>query len=110
MAVIAAAASRTGLERSLGKLPLVCMQTPIGDVTLAAYSLTNRVQMIANLGSMGVGQAAGTMVGQALGAKKPERAKSSVLWALAYTMVLKGIVIGLIIAFPVFFLSIFSED
>jgi Na+-driven multidrug efflux pump len=76
----------------------------------AAYSLTNRVQMIANLGSMGVGQAAGIMVGQNLGAKKPERAKSAVLWALAFTTLLKGIVIGLIVAFPVFFLSIFSDD
>jgi putative MATE family efflux protein len=110
MVTIGAPASVTGMERALAQLILVGLVTPFGDVALAAYSLTNRVQMIANLGSMGVGQAAGTMVGQALGAKKPERAKSAVLWALAYTTLLKGIVIGLIVLFPAFFLSIFSED
>lgn len=66
--------------------------------------------MIANLGSIGVGQAAGIMVGQNLGAKKPERAKQGVLWAVGYVTIAQGIVIGLIVLFPTLFLSIFSQD
>jgi Na+-driven multidrug efflux pump len=66
--------------------------------------------MIANMGSMGVGQAAGIMVGQNLGAQKPDRARSAVKWALGYVASVQGILIGLIVLFPAFFLSIFSKD
>ncbi len=110
MARIGAPASVTGMERALAQLILVGLVTPFGDVALAAYSLTSRVQMIANLGSMGVGQAAGIMVGQNLGASKPERARSAVLWSITYTMAMKAVVLGLIVAFPAFFLSMFSHD
>lgn len=110
MARIGAPASVTGMERALAQLILVGLVTPFGDVALAAYSLTSRVQMIANMGSMGVGQAAGIMVGQNLGAGKPERAKSAVLWSIGYTMAIKAVVLGLIVAFPTLFLSIFSHD
>jgi putative MATE family efflux protein len=110
MARIGAPSSVTAMERSLSQLILVGLVTPFGDVALASYSLVSRVQMITNLGSMGVGQASGIMVGQNLGAKKPERAKSAVVWAIAYISAVKLVVVGLLLAFPVLFLSIFSKD
>jgi len=110
MVRIGAPSSVTSMERSLAQLILVGLVTPFGDVALASYSLVSRVQMITNLGSQGVGQASGIMVGQNLGAKKPERAKSAVLWAIAYVSAVKVVVVGLMLAFPVLFLSIFSRD
>ena len=110
MVRIGAPASVTGMERALAQVILVGLVTPFGDTALAAYSLTSRTQMIANMGSMGVGQAAGIMVGQNLGAKKPERAKSAVLWAMGYVTSVQSVLIGLIVLFPAFFLSVFSND
>ena len=110
MVGIGAPASVTGMERALAQLILVGLVTPFGDTALAAYSLSSRVQMIANMGSMGVGQASGIMVGQNLGAKEPQRAKTTVKWALGYVVLANAIVLGLIVAFPTLFLSIFSRD
>ncbi len=110
MVRIGAPASVTGMERALAQVILVGLVTPFGDTALAAYSLTSRTQMIANMGSMGVGQAAGIMVGQNLGAKKPERARSAVVWAMGYITSVQSVLIGLIVLFPAFFLSIFSKD
>ncbi len=110
MVGIGAPASVTGMERALAQLILVGLVTPFGDTALAAYSLSSRVQMIANMGSMGVGQASGIMVGQNLGANEPQRAKTAVKWALGYVLLANAIVLGIIVAFPTLFLSIFSRD
>jgi Na+-driven multidrug efflux pump len=91
-------------------LIVVGLVAPFGDFALAAYTLTRRVEMFANLGSQGLGQAAGIIVGQSLGAGKPERAKQTVLWATGYVMVVKSIFGALVFSFPVIFLSIFSSE
>jgi Na+-driven multidrug efflux pump len=68
------------------------------------------VEIFANLGSQGMGQASGIIVGQSLGAKQPKRAKETVLWASAYVTVMKSIFGALVFAFPLFFLSIFNQE
>ena len=98
------------MERSIAQIILVGLVAPFGDYALAAYALTRRVEMFANLGSQGLGQAAGVIVGQNLGAEKPERAKQTVLWATGYVLVVKSILGGLIFAFPTLFLSIFNRE
>jgi Na+-driven multidrug efflux pump len=66
--------------------------------------------MFVNMGSWGIGNSAGTMVGQNLGAGKPERAKAAVLWATGYVAIAKVILGGLLFAFPALFISVFNED
>lgn len=56
---------------------LLRLVSSFGDNTLAAYSLVSRLLGLLRAPGMGVGGAAATMVGQNLGAGKPERAERS---------------------------------
>jgi putative MATE family efflux protein len=98
------------LERSMSQLVMIFFVAPFGDLSVAAFAITRRVEMFANLGSQGMGLASGVMVGQSLGAGKPERARQTVMWATGYVLVVKGILGILIFAFPMLILSIFSRD
>jgi putative MATE family efflux protein len=103
-------AAINGAERSISQLILVGLVTPFGDNALAAFTLTRRVEMFANLGSQGFGQASGVIVGQSLGAGKPSRAKQTVLWALSYVFVVKSVLMVFLFMFPQLFLSLFTRD
>jgi len=105
-----APASVTGAERSIAQLLLIGFVSPYGSTTLAAFALTRRIEMLAMMGAMGLGQSAGVMVGQNLGAGKPDRAKKSVLWALLFVLGINVAVSSLMLAFPRAFLSIFNGD
>jgi putative MATE family efflux protein len=99
-----------GVERSLSQLILVRFVTPFGDNALAAFTLSRRVEMFANLGSQGFGQASGIIVGQNLGAGNPTRAKQTIYWALGYVLTIKTLLTVLLFVFPELFLSLFTRD
>ncbi len=103
-------ASVTNSERSLAQLILVGIVTPFGDTTLAAYSLTQRLQMFVNFGQHGVGQAAGVLSGQNLGAREVARARATVWWALGYTLLFSLFVGGAMLLFPTAFLIVFTRE
>jgi putative MATE family efflux protein len=103
-------AAVNGAERSIAQLILVAFVTPFGDNALAAFTLSRRVEMFANLGSQGFGQASGVIVGQNLGAGNPSRAKQTIYWALGYVMTIKTLLTLLLFAFPHVFLSLFTRD
>jgi putative MATE family efflux protein len=103
-------ASITQAERNFASLILFGLVAPYGATTLAAFSLTRRVEMLAMMGAMGMGQSAGVMVGQNLGAGKPERAKQSVAWALFFVVLVSAVIVGAMMLFPRPFLQIFNND
>ena len=107
---IAAPASGAQLERGLSELVLVRLVTPFGDVALASYALTRRLERLTHMGSMGLGRASGILVGQALGAGDVERARSTVRWAVVYVVGIRGSAGALLLAFPALFISVFSAD
>ena len=103
-------ASVTNAERSLVQIVVIGMVATFGDFALAAFALTRRAEFIANLGSQGLGNAAGIIAGQSIGAGVPQRARATVWWALGYVTILRMVLAGLLLLFPAFFISIFSRE
>ena len=70
-------ASIMGMQRSLGNLAVMWFMSPFGTLAVAAHSLSQRIETFLLINGMSMGQAAGVLVGQNLGADQPERAERS---------------------------------
>ena len=81
-----------------------------GSNALAGYTIGIRVLVFALLPSWGVSNAAATMVGQSLGAGKPERAERAVWRAGFYNMIFLGIVGLIFVLFARKIIGLFTQD
>jgi len=81
-----------------------------GSTALAGYTIAIRIIIFVLLPSWGISNAAATLVGQNLGAKKPERAEKAV-WTTGYVnMFLLGIFSIIFIIEPHFFIRLFIDN
>ncbi|HEX6913481.1 MAG TPA: MATE family efflux transporter [Longimicrobium sp.] len=81
-----------------------------GSPVLAGYTVAMRVIVFAILPSYGMSNAAATMVGQALGAGKPERAEKAVWKACLYNLAFLGVVGVAFVALAGPIVRLFSTD
>lgn len=89
---------------------LVMILAPFGTVALAGYQIGLRVIIFVLLPAVGLANAAATLVGQNLGAGKPERAERSVWLAGALNAGLLGLAGLFFVIFPDLVVSVFTTD
>jgi len=89
---------------------LVRVVSTFGSQALAGYTLSIRVIVFAILPAWGMANAAATMVGQSLGAGKPERAEESVWRAGLYNLYFMGSIGLLFVVFAPTLIGFFTTD
>jgi putative MATE family efflux protein len=89
---------------------LVRVISMFGSTALAGYTIGIRTIIFALLPSWGLSNAAATMVGQALGAGKPERAEKAVWMAGFYNVIFLGTIGAIFVIFAPAIVSIYTDD
>jgi putative MATE family efflux protein len=89
---------------------LVRILSMFGSSALAGYTIGIRVILFALLPAFGISGAAATMVGQNLGARRPDRAEQAVWTAALYNMIFLGAVGVVFLAAAPQIAAIFTDD
>jgi putative MATE family efflux protein len=89
---------------------LVWVITGLGEEVVAGYTIAIRIIIFVLLPSWGMANAAATLVGQNLGADRPDRAERSAWTIGGINMVLLGLVSVIFIAVPQAFIGFFVES
>jgi Na+-driven multidrug efflux pump len=89
---------------------LVRLIATFGSPAVAGYTIGIRTVLFAILPSWGLANAAATMVGQSLGAGKPDRAEQAVWTACWYNMIFLGITGALFVGLAPQIVAIYTND
>lgn len=89
---------------------LIKVISRFGSEVIAGYTISLRIIMFVFLPSLGLSNATATLVGQNLGAKKPEKAEKAVWLAIFYNVVFQTIIGVLLTVFAVPLVSLFTND
>lgn len=81
-----------------------------GAAALAIVGVANRIEAIAFIVAAAIGSGCATLVGQNLGAGRPDRAVGSLRVGLTWAVSIAAVLAVLIIAFPLAFLALFTRD
>jgi putative MATE family efflux protein len=96
--------------RSFSRATLLAVVALYGTYAVAAYGVAARVFMTVFVPGFGLGNAAATLVGQNLGAKKPERAARSVWLISGYNVALMLVCVAAIVPFASPIVAAFEDS
>ncbi len=89
---------------------LMRIMSEFGSEVLAGYTIAIRVMMFTLMPAWGMSNAAATLVGQNLGAKKPQRAEDSVWKTGKYSAIFMGLVSIIYLIFAPEIISWFTQE
>lgn len=89
---------------------LVRFISSFGSIALAGYTIAMRIFFFLVLPAWGMSGAAATMMGQNLGAGKPERAQRAVFLTGGYNAIYLLVITLLMVGFPGPIVSVFTDD
>jgi len=98
------------LARNLSGLAIVRFVAIYGTFTVAAYGIGMRLMMVAMMPGFGIAQSAATLVGQNLGAEKPDRAAKSAWFAAGFYGVIMACIATIYILFSHSLIGLFSAN
>ncbi len=98
------------LVGSLSWIVLIRLMASFGSAAMAGYTIAVRMIMFAMLPAWGLGNAAATMVGQALGARNPDRANAAVWTAARYNVAFLGLMGAIFVIFARPIVAGFTSD
>jgi putative MATE family efflux protein len=91
-------------------IALVRIISSFGSEVVAGYTIAIRIIGFTILPSWGISNASATLVGQNLGAKKPDRAERAV-WVTGWiNMILLGVIGLILVLFPELFIRLFIDN
>jgi Na+-driven multidrug efflux pump len=96
--------------RAVMNLVLMTIVAQFGTVTVAAYTVGLRLRMLGLLPSFSFGAASATMVGQNLGAKRPERSQRSAFVAAGLALAAAALAASVFIIFAPHLVRLFNDD
>lgn len=96
--------------RGLVNLAMIAIVAGFGTFAVAAYGSGQRLFMLAMMPGFALGMAAGTMVGQNLGAKQPERATLSAWTTVGYYSIFMLFMAFVFIAFAPYLILLFNNN
>jgi putative MATE family efflux protein len=96
--------------RASSRLVTTTIMAPFGAAVLAGYGIATRITMFPLIPGFGFGNAAGTLVGQNLGAGKPDRAAKSAWLVAAYNATLMVVFVTLFITFSRPLVTVFNRE
>ena len=89
---------------------LMRIVAPFGEAALAGYTIAIRIVIFAFLPAWGLSNAAATLVGQNLGAERPERAERAVWLTGIYNMLFLGAVSIVFLTCAPLLIAIFTQE
>lgn len=97
------------LMRNLSMLILVKIVSQFGTFAIAAYGIGMRLRLVTMMPGFGLSQASAVLVGQNLGAKKPERAAQSAWTTVAFYEIIMVVFAALLIGFAPALVRLFNS-
>ncbi len=103
----------TGIQQtfvSLGMMALVGIVNTFGTNTIAAYSVTMRINSMASLPAMNFATALSTFVGQNIGANKPQRVRRGLIATVKMSALIAILVSTLVVTFSESIMHLFTKE
>jgi putative MATE family efflux protein len=103
-------AMMSGLQRNLSQFVVMYLVAPFGTAAVASHTINQRVEMIMMMPAMAFGMTSGVLMGQNLGAGKPDRAEKSAWFAIGMVEVWVVIASLVLLLWAENIVSIFNSE